>query len=789
MISKKQKAERILRWLTEQEYMFLLLSALIVMCLYLLLHLFSISETVFMDTIQEDIVSFDHWNWGKNGDLGYLGAAEVPLTCGDSFDVNVKVQGGKDARYFVFLYGDELLGGFDGYLHMAEKSEDSFSGRADFFRADHRETGTLVVAINGEDVLPDISDIKVSVTERQSGFCMTERIVLAVLIVVLAGLAMIWGYVGFKRLPKWWQSRHKIWKEMLGKEGRIYAFLVFFTVLILLFLYRGADISGLLFYSEYTGDEKEHLFWLNVLKEQGILMKSSYAGGAEAFNAYDYPFANLSVFLLIRSLFLLLDDTAVVYNLFYFSCYVLSALTSAFVCRRLKMDTHCTIFVSMLFAFSPFIQQRYHHLFLCALFYVPFMVLLAVRIVDGYYEKNKNRYAGGVFLAMLCTTSGLYYAFFSLFLLSIAFVIASVNAGKGKRIRKEALGLAGISIIGILFQIAPNLLYWKRMGKVAGEVSVRLFTDTERYGLKLIQLLLPRENHRLGLLERLTSYYESGYDYLIKAYDPWIKTMFINENATSTLGLIAAAGLLLSFGWLIKGKADNRKRDLALLITGLILLATVGGFGSVIGVLGLSQLRAYCRISVIIMFLCLLCSAYAVSDLIRGEKTIYKKTALYILLVIGILDQTNDYRNVCDADLTQKKYAEKEAFLGQVNEQMRDGEAVFALPYIDWPAEGSTDLLLGPAETKGILWNVGCLAGREESRWQAMVASRPVPEMISTLRSAGYDAIYLDKGAWEVSSYTIYDADAIIDEITEYLGTDPLIDQEKSCYFWRMQDQ
>src|SRR5439155_3297028 len=83
-------------------------------------------------------------------------------------------------------------------------------------------------------------------------------------------------------------------------------------------------------------------------------------------------------------------------------------------------------------------------------------------------------------------------------------------------------------------------------------------------------------------------------------------TPLVNENGKATLGLIGSAGFLLLLARLLcRRRADDAaapKDGLAVLNVFAVLLAGIGGFGSLFGLLVSPQIRAYNRISIFMAF-------------------------------------------------------------------------------------------------------------------------------------------------------------------------------------------
>src|SRR5205823_2986011 len=146
--------------------------------------------------------------------------------------------------------------------------------------------------------------------------------------------------------------------------------------------------------------------------------------------------------------------------------------------------------------------------------------------------------------------------------------------------------------------------------------------------------LLPTSDHRVPLLREI----KAGYT----------RVAATNENDTTSLGIVGSVGFLLLLGRFLRRSAGaSRLLDgLSTLTLFAVLLATVGGLGSVCAVLVTSKIRAYNRISVYIAFFSLVAVALLLEALAgslarrRGGRLGFYGL-LAVVLGLGLLDQTN----------------------------------------------------------------------------------------------------------------------------------------------------
>ena len=121
----------------------------------------------------------------------------------------------------------------------------------------------------------------------------------------------------------------------------------------------------------------------------------------------------------------------------------------------------------------------------------------------------------------------------------------------------------------------------------ASELAARNPSDTEVYGLKMAQMLLPRQNHRIPSFADAIASYSATFP-------------LVTENMTSSLGMIGSLGFLLSIVFLLSGREDFR--SVAALNISAFLIGTIGGLGTLLSLIISNPMRCYNRISVMILF-------------------------------------------------------------------------------------------------------------------------------------------------------------------------------------------
>ena len=132
-------------------------------------------------------------------------------------------------------------------------------------------------------------------------------------------------------------------------------------------------------------------------------------------------------------------------------------------------------------------------------------------------------------VCVLAGCGGVYYAFFSCYLLLVAGL-----GGSLRRRRASPFWSAGILVtvigLGVLGNLSPKVVYGTRHGPNPEAVR-RHWTHTEVLGLRLAELLLPVSEHRVRPLARLREQYDRA------------QPLLAQENRSSALGAVGERGI------------------------------------------------------------------------------------------------------------------------------------------------------------------------------------------------------------------------------------------------------
>ncbi len=176
---------------------------------------------------------------------------------------------------------------------------------------------------------------------------------------------------------------------------------------------------------------------------------------------------------------------------------------------------------------------------------------------------------------MICAltgSAGIYYAVFAMAFFAIMAIFRFVRRPD---VGQALTGLMPIAFISsfIILNVSPSSCIGCGTEPTMSS-HCALPREADIYGMKIIQLLMPIINHRIARLAAWKT------DYLITT-GPYVP----NNDVTVALGVVAGFGFLFLVAWLFFGQ-DDRTIDgqllthLSLLNMAALLIATIGGFGS-----------------------------------------------------------------------------------------------------------------------------------------------------------------------------------------------------------------
>ena len=488
-------------------------------------------------------------------------------------------------------------------------------------------------------------------------------------------------------------------------------------------------------------------------------------------NMGDYPSADALHYATIKAISLATGNWAAAMNLFFLFTFPLTAVLAFWPMRRLGVSWVPAGLASTLYALLPYHFIRGEpHLFLSAYYLVPPMVLVCLWVGRDEPVLFRRDDAGGLRLSLrspdaamslvvcgLTALAGVYYAFFACFFLAIASALAAARNRTLRPLAAAGLLIATLLVVALL-GLMPSTIY-RYTHSPNPAASVRNPGQAEIYALKIDQLFLPVDGHRIAKFAQLKAGYREGLAKLSRWLD--------NEAViTSSLGVLGSLGFLIVIVWPFLGAlgrslvGDERNDVLTRLgefqIAG-VLLATVGGFGAMVAFV-LPQIRAYNRIVVFLAYFAFLGLSLLADSWVRRTREGARRWIAWLVIagvfVLALLDQTSPSFAPAYA-ANARAFASDAAFVGKIAQTVPAGSAVFQLPYMPFPEPGGPivnmpdyEPLRGYLQNSSLKWSYGAQKGREVDAWQKSVSALPVAEMLLQLKSRGFSVVWVDRNGY-----------------------------------------
>ncbi len=744
----------------------------IISCLFLCFTVPFVDKTVYytdIDTTENSAIS---WSYDKKS---HVLSAPADLTKGDVFKVSFTASTSGNSLVIIDLYGGESYDQAGMNLEFPiSYNKKTYTGILPYYRTSHPDDCDIRVIISS-DVDFEMSEITVKRMNVVKGSNPTVSLEWFVSLVLLLLSIFLLFYVIKKK--KTYYGSYSIPTEGIKRLFSKYNLLSFLiiagiTTVILILLYRNINIFYPITYNPL--DEMGVFYYGKLIDEFGLSLTGTRTGGFLGADMFDYPYSDMLSFILVKIISLFSSNPYLTVNLFYFLCFYLIAFTSFAIFRLLNFRHGISILFSLLYAFSPYIQRRYNHMWLVPYFMIPIVCYISITVVRDALNTDESsisyeRFYKMIFASFFCAFNGINYAFFNCAIYMVAFVILLINK-RNVSVRRRIYPLGYIFAIGfgVVINVIPNLIYYSINGTNSfGDLSSgRNAVQSEVYALRFIQLILPHSEHRTRLLRNIATNYNTNWP-------------LVNENYSASLGTIAAIGFIISL--LLLFKKNRKNKELSYLNIATFCIATMGGISSFVAIFITESIRGYNRLSTDIMFFSLVEIAILIqyaSD--RIEKRLYY-ILLASLLIFGVYDQTFTYDN-----MDYSAYESDRDAIREIEAGMPDDSMIFQLPYNDWPSGGIYKNFIGYIESDNLRWSYGAMQGREEATWQKGVSSTDAKTMISELKDAGYNGLYFNKYMYMILNSGQQDTSSqYVKSLEKELGSPDVLSRDGYIYFWK----
>lgn len=499
-------------------------------------------------------------------------------------------------------------------------------------------------------------------------------------------------------------------------------------------------------------------------------------------------------------------------NLYFILTFAFSADCCYFLLRRLNISKVSSFVLGLAYAFIPgHLLRGQSHLFIGSSFILPLACLSVIYLINGEFCKDEfalkerlnfkdvlrsiqyKKMIYSLIMLSLLTLSTLYYGMYIAIIIAFATLYIVIEKKQLRHIFYTFLMYLSIAFSAIIAFI-PLLIYKLNSSDFISNLnSTRSMEDVETYGLKLVQLLLPIIDHRIPLFAKLSR----GY----------LKFPLVNENYMSSLGILLSCGFLIGIFCIFFKFFHNSCLivKISKLNLFIFLVATIGGFSSIIGMVNYS-LRCFNRysffigiFSAIIIGIILdkinniICNLKIKGKLLGNKKFYnYIKALCICILIIGIiLDQTPSTIGLTKEFSEKQKeiYYNDNKFVSQIEKHEGKNAMVLVLP-MSYGLEGTigrTSTGLGGSyeeykmyfHSNTSKWSPDAVQGEKTDIWLQNLDTHSYEEILKISSIMGFTGIALYYDGFEEESLI-----QVKEILEKYLG-EAIVENENNswCYY------
>ena len=532
---------------------------------------------------------------------------------------------------------------------------------------------------------------------------------------------------------------------------------VLLTGLVLVYLFRIWDLNPRV-PIVYSGDGLLSLMSFQNMKETFWYLESSHLGFPFNQNLNDFPaVADTTNLIFSRLLVSLTGDIGLTFNIQYFFSYFSGFLGAYVGARILRLSPLHALFIGLIYAFLPFhYLHGASHLYLSSYWMIPLWLAVTVKELStpgwilSLEEKKQFNLRQFILetrtfllmaLILFSASAGFYYSFF--FIIATGFFGLLVTA-RERGMKKYGLLLmssCGALLVGL--QILPILFFQRSMGSNL-EVVQRGLGEVRFYSLDITKLFLPIRDHRLSLVR----------DW-VGSLDP---SLLAGEYA-EPLGLLVALSLLtLLMIYVFQTKSKDEfalLTPLAQVVLFFLGMSIVGGGGYFLGVLGLTQIRVWSRITIVLAFPALI-FLFQLAQLFanRFKDVKFRYLFFVVLSAFQILDYTPTSLAPNYAK-TSEEWNRDKRIAKTIHNSISSQAKIFQLPIVKFPESPPTfqkadyEHLRMYLHLPSAYFSYGGVKGRE-SQWLNRLSSDP-ETLFTQLSLVGFDAVWIDNRGFETN--------------------------------------
>lgn len=429
-------------------------------------------------------------------------------------------------------------------------------------------------------------------------------------------------------------------------------------------------------------------------------------------------------------------------SILLFLSHFLSLISFYYVARYFKVNLFFALSGALIFAFSHFIFLRgIGHIVVGFVFHIPLIIM----VLSWCYQQKINKifWNKKIFISLIIAfTIGLLNPYYSiLFCQFLLFSIIYFLVNKKYDHIKYPLILLFTTALSFLAMNADTIIYGMIHGTNVA-FAHRNIPSLEIYALKLPDLFFPSGySHFWGQISEVL-YHSRTY---IKG-EYW-------SSYLGFVGIIAFIYFILSNIYLLfQSKYQHVTVHFWHLIW-IILFSIVGGINLIIGSFGFTLLRATNRYSIVIFAIVLIYFLIFLSKKCSTRLSIIISIVLFSISAYEVLYPRFKWHKG-EINPIAVQISEDQKIIKSI-ENINEYGKVFQLPVTDFPEVGPLNDMgdyenLRPyLNSKNLHFSHGSNKGRGDTDWQNNVQKMDTKDMLSSLKSYGFDFIILNKKGYK----------------------------------------
>lgn len=580
-------------------------------------------------------------------------------------------------------------------------------------------------------------------------------------------------------------KENRFLQEVVRQEWKwlfLGAIFSFFLASLILSGWPEGFIPNLKYPFAYGGDASFTSWQIQRTLEGGLFNnpRSGYPFGS---NFLDYPHSDNGNFIILKLFGLLSGSYYGAVNLYILMAFPLTFLTGFLTLRYYSLRLDYAFTAALLFAFAPFhLFRMLSHLYYGWYFVVPLYFLIGLKIFSSTKSnslKGLKKLFFSFIVLIILSSFGVYYTFFGI----MTFITCGIAAGiKYKKFTGLYLSilLSSMLAFGIGLNILPNIIYKFNYGPNL-EVAQRNPVETEIYALKIAHLLFPFWNHRVHQFRA--------------PFQNYAKYFALSEATySSSLGLIASFGFIFLifciFSSALGKQIDIHLQLLSVLVFSYLLISTVGSLNVFFALYISPLIRGWNRISIFISFAALAGFFLALQNtnlfafIYEKNKFIFNLILLGIL-TFGLLDQIPKSINRTTS-YAKNRFLEDNAFIHKIEHSLPKNAAIYQLPYMSFPENGSLhnlpeyDLLNTYLNSSTLRWSHAGIKGREGDLFYRFLSQEPLEKQIQIIKRLNFSGIYIDKRGFSDHG------EGLINQLNELVGQPAFTRSDNQIVFYRL---